>query len=478
VGLVVDSLNGGPLVGAQVSVEGIAAQAVTDSLGRFRIDSVPAGPHRIGVFHPLLDSLGVSIASPPLTVIAGAKLSLIFATPSAPTIVRLTCGVMPPIDSAAGIGPSVLIGRVLDAETDGPAAGVRVSLRWAHLHATLSSALHRAQSVWDTTTGPTGEFRFCHLPAQFAGLAVAVRPTADSSGVSRLYAMRGRLIGFVVLHVPSLGAASRGVQGAASDSNPTSGSGRAVLTGRVTRTDDGGPFVGALVTVAGTGDTAVTGDNGQFTLRGLPTGSRTLEVRALGWEPEVLPVELTQRTARHIVVPLVTKTAVLEAVVVTATLNVGLHRIGFDSRKQRGVGHFITADDIAKRTAMEFVDLMTQMPGVVRRMGPFGEDFLSATRGTGGCVSYVIDGMPYEESSPGDINIVVPLGQIGAVEVYQPSEQPAEYAYTTPPPPAPFQARTNSVASIGHQGQMDSLGQSGGTGCVKIIIWTKSRLGI
>jgi len=135
-----------------------------------------------------------------------------------------------------------------------------------------------------------------------------------------------------------------------------------VLTGRVTRTDDGGPFVGALVTVAGTGDTAVTGDNGQFTLRGLPTGSRTLEVRALGWEPEVLPVELTQRTARHIVVPLVTRLRWLEAVVVTATLNVGLHRIGFDSRKQRGVGHFITADDIAKRTAMEFVDLMTKCP--------------------------------------------------------------------------------------------------------------------
>jgi hypothetical protein len=111
-------------------------------------------------------------------------------------------------------------------------------------------------------------------------------------------------------------------------------------------------------------------------------------------------------------------------------------------------------------------------------MGPFGEDFLSASRGEGGCVSYVIDGMPYEESTPGDINVVVPLGQIGAIEVYQPSEQPAQYAYSSPAPPPPLATRKNTLASAGHQGQMDSLGQNGGTGCVKILIWTKNRLGV
>jgi len=74
-GIVVDSLNGGSLVGAQVSLENIALQAITDSTGRFRIDSVPAGEYRIGVFHPLLDSLGFGIASPPLTVTAGKTCS-------------------------------------------------------------------------------------------------------------------------------------------------------------------------------------------------------------------------------------------------------------------------------------------------------------------------------------------------------------------------------------------------------------------
>src|ERR1700689_278550 len=43
VGIVVDSLHGGPLKGAQVSVEGLNPLAVTHSTGRFRVDSVPPG---------------------------------------------------------------------------------------------------------------------------------------------------------------------------------------------------------------------------------------------------------------------------------------------------------------------------------------------------------------------------------------------------------------------------------------------------
>jgi Carboxypeptidase regulatory-like domain/TonB-dependent Receptor Plug Domain len=475
VGVVIDSLNGGPLVGAQISVEGIVSGAVSDSTGRFRMDSIPVGRYRVGVFHPLIDSLGLSIASPPVEVAAGTTLALVFATPSAPTFLRLKCSDAP-VDSAAGTGPSMLIGRVLDAETEAPAAGASVSLTWTEMQATRANGVRRVLRVRDTTTGPTGEFRFCHLPPNLAGSARAIRLTGDSSVVSRPYGMNARLVGFLVLHLPSIDTiASRDRGGAASDSSPAPASGHAMLTGRVMRSDGAGPFAGAQVTVTGSKQTAVTGDSGQFALRGLPTGTHTVQVRALGWEPVAQVVELSAHAPRQVVVVLRGQTAVLKAVVVKAKLNAGLHNVGFDARRRMGTGHFLTADDIAKRDALEFLDLMTVVPGVTRRMSPTGQDYLTGTRGAGGCVSYVLDGMAYLEVTQGDINYVVHPTDIGAIEVYQPGEAPAQYLYT-PPTMAPL--TSGRLAAIAKGTMVSGDAGNGGTTCVKVIIWTKARLGL
>jgi CarboxypepD_reg-like domain len=288
--------------------------------------------------------------------------------------------------------------------------------------------------------------------------------------VSRPYSMRGGLVRFLVLHVP------------AADSEPQTAratSGPATLSGRVIRAgngeDRGIPFIGAVVTVDGARDTAITGDSGQFTLHRLPTGSRTLEVRALGWEAEVFPIELSRRTVRNVIVPLATKTAILDAVVVTATLNAGLHRIGFDARKRLGIGHFLGPEEIARATAFEFVDLMMTMPGVRRKFDESGNSYLAPTRGTIGCVSYVIDGLPFLEATPGQINDVVPVSEIGAVEIYQATEAPPGTQYTSPPTPPPRSlTRQGSLAT----GSIDSLGKAGGSSCVKIYIWTKTKLGL
>jgi carboxypeptidase family protein len=201
-GIVVDSLYGRRLVGAQISVEGLNNLAMTDSAGRFTIDSVPPGKYRIGVFHPLLDSLILSIASPPLQVFADSTLGLILATPSAPTFIRLVCGPIQ-IDTMAGIGPSVVVGRVLNAETEAPVAGVRVTLSWTDIQAGTNIGVHRIQRIRDTTTGPGGGFRFCNLPPSVNGVARAIIATADSGAVSRPLSLNGRLVVALVLHVPA-----------------------------------------------------------------------------------------------------------------------------------------------------------------------------------------------------------------------------------------------------------------------------------
>lgn len=481
-GIVVDSLHGRALAGAQISVEGVNTLAMTDSAGRFRIDSVPPGKYRIGVFHPLLDSLALSIASPQLQVSADSTLAVIFATPSAVTFIRLACGAIQ-IDTMAGIGPSVVVGRVLDAETEAPAGGVKVTLSWTEVLVGTKIGVHRVQRTRDTTTGPSGEFRFCHLPPSFDGIARATSATADSGAVSRPLSLNGRLVVPLVLHVPGTAKpATNSTHGTASSDGGAAPSTGSVLTGRITRSDGNGPFAGAQVTVLGSGAIAVTNDSGQFTLRGLPTGSRTLVVLAVGWEPVSMAVDLAVHEPRQIAVALQVRTAALQAVVVTAALNAGLQRVGFDSRKHMGIGHFLGPDDIEKRAPFEFVDIMNGMSGLTRHSGPYGEDFLTGTRGASSCVGYLVDGTPYTELTPGDINTFVRPDEVGAVEVYQAGESPAQYAYTPPQSMTVMRAGGGSRRA-GMMGSNGALGggtgsTNGGTGCVKIVIWTKARLGL
>ena len=64
-GIAVDSVRGGYLRDAIVSVLGTKRIGITDSLGRFRIDSVPAGSRALRLSHPLLDTLGLSVTTNP-----------------------------------------------------------------------------------------------------------------------------------------------------------------------------------------------------------------------------------------------------------------------------------------------------------------------------------------------------------------------------------------------------------------------------
>jgi hypothetical protein len=496
-GIVVDSLHGGPLRGAQISVEGLPNLAMTDSAGRFRIDSVPPGKYRVGVFHPLLDSLALSIASPPLKVSADSTLVVVFGTPSTLTFIRLICGPIQ-IDTMAGIGPSVVVGRVLDAETEAPVGGVKVTLDWTEIQAGAKIGVHRLQRMRDTTTGPTGEFRFCHLPPNLSGVARAAVTTADSNAISRPIALGGHLVTSLVLHVPgkakpASGGTNNSTHGTATSDGSVAPTGGSVLSGRVMRGDGTGPLAGAQVMVLGARATSVTNDSGEFTLGDLPSGSRTLAVRAIGWRPEILPVDLATRAPQRVVVPLQTKTAELQAVVVTGTINAGLKRVGFESRRHTGLGHFLGPDDIDKRNAFEFADMMDGMAGLARYPGPYGDDYLTGASGPSGCVAYVVDGAPYVEMTRGDINTFVRPQEVAAIEVYQPGEVPAQYGngprqtsnivmMVQVPPGSSQSAMADSAKSAFSDALPTNSRSTGssvsGAGCVRIVVWTKIRLGM
>ncbi len=465
-GIVVDSIHGGPLVGAAVTVEGALGGAMTDSMGRFRVDSVEPGQRRLGVFHPLLDSLGVGITSPPLTLKGGDTLLVGLATPSAVTVVDRFCrSASTPADGQTG--PVLLKGQILDADSDTPVAGIHVSVSWVRRDVS-AVGVHRVLVTRDTTTTANGVFNFCHLPPGLKVLIRATRaPRGDTSSASdivdRQYDIGGQRVGIVALHVPAASVAS----------TPAASAGVASLSGRIIHAN-GSPAVAARVLVIGGADSALTSDSGGFVLHGLRPGTRTLVVRAVGYVPVSTSVEVSGREMRNVVVPLGMQIAVLDSIKIIGQLKSGYVKVGFQQRRQNGTGHFMTAEDLAKLQATEFLDLLTTTPGVRVAYGRNGDEFLVGTRGGGGCVSYVIDGAPYRELVRGDINSFLEPDEVGAIEVYDPTQTPGPFMGSGMGPSATtMTARGRPGLTTGAGSMSPSTG-----GCMVVVVWTKAALGV
>ena len=123
VGVVADSVSGAPLQNAEVVASGVATTAITDSLGRFAIENLPPGSYQVGVFHPLLESLDITLATKPFVVGPDSSAVITLAVPSVKTLVQRYCP-----NERSSTTPSVLAGRIQDPETDAPIPDAKVSL--------------------------------------------------------------------------------------------------------------------------------------------------------------------------------------------------------------------------------------------------------------------------------------------------------------------------------------------------------------
>ena len=90
-GFVMDSVHDTPLAKAVVIVEGTGRNGVTTAEGRFQVDSVPPGSHRIMVMHPLLDTLGISMRTPAYSFVAGQAHEIDLAIPGGDRLAGLLC---------------------------------------------------------------------------------------------------------------------------------------------------------------------------------------------------------------------------------------------------------------------------------------------------------------------------------------------------------------------------------------------------
>ena len=91
------------------------------------------------------------------------------------------------------------------------------------------------------------------------------------------------------------------------------------VNGRVVDATSGQPVSAAQITVNGTTLGRSTGDDGRFTLTGVPTGSRVLTVRRIGYQQQTRSVTVSAGASATVDFSLVTSSVSLAGVVVTAT---------------------------------------------------------------------------------------------------------------------------------------------------------------
>jgi hypothetical protein len=354
-GTVTDSVHTRPLAGARVVALAADARpdsrhaASTDSLGRYRIDSLRPGRYLVGLESPLLDSLEITLSPREVAVPEGAVATSDLALPPAAKLRSAVCsGVTLPADRG------VLYGHVVDAATEAPLAGAVVTVAWREL--TVDKVTLRSESNLRTASvaaDSAGWYRVCGVPTgtwlsfllqhrQHSGSAV--RTIVDDS------------LGIAIRHL------SLDLTGPADDTSaatPTAASGTARLTG-VIRGPAGQPLSSAEVWVLGTNASTRSDESGQFMLGNLPAGTQVIGVRRVGYSPAEASFELRSHAT-------VNGSVRMERVVMLDSIRVVAMRNRYPeferARKRPGGGRFIGPEE------MEWYQRYPLMSDVLRMLG-------------------------------------------------------------------------------------------------------------
>ena len=426
-GVVIDSLNGSPLPGADILLEGARASAQTDSLGKFEFDSLPPGTFQVGAFHPRLDTLGLSMATQPFRVGPDSTSIVVMAVPSAATIIRDRCQ-----GKSGASGASAVIGQVKDPESVQSVAGAEVSIAWLELEISKQVGIRQTPHLERDTTDKFGKFKFCGLPNSLQATLKAKRGAAATAEIP------------ISLGDRPVELAARTLLLSAADS--TTRIGNASVSGMVTLAE-GASNAGSRVELVGTDVVALTDARGEFTMHDLPPGSRVLLARHLGYAPLMVPVDLSSHEHPRVTIKLPKYVAVMDPVLVVARRTAALDKVGFGQRKKSAYGYFIGPERLALMHPFYATDALRMVPGLRLVQAAHGDAVVSARDvGRRSCVTYYVDDMQFTETEPGDVNNFVTGPEIVAVEVYQSGTAPVQYS-------------------------------RGMSGCTTIVLWTRFKAG-
>ncbi len=391
-GIVFDSLLKAPLPGITVMADIEGATSTTDDLGAFTL--VTKGTiKRLSAFGEFLDKTGIGSISIPLGATTNRS-AVILATPSIETIRARLC---PGVKFEAG-REAIIFGSARSAAKNGTLiAGARVHATWDPDAPGDNPDLAR---VVDTKTDSVGSYYLCSVPPVAPVYVVAYSKQYNSGTI----AVPGDS---VPLRKQDLVLGAEGKKG--------------TIRG-VVRDNRRQPLTTAIVDVDGVEIGTGTDSQGRFVIPNVPTGSRSLLARAIGYSPVIMSVDVTEDGGQDLQIDL-QKTVFLPGVKVTERTAIPMLKADYDERKKLGFGTFIDTAQInpLHNTRSIFQGRQGLM---IEGNPPQMTLYMYAT--TGYCQPTVkIDGFTT------DLQVLVdyPKSNIAAVEIYtKASLAPAKYA--------------------------------------------------
>lgn len=407
-GVVFDSLANEPLAGALVVAMPSGATTVTDSAGVFELLSDTAAT-RFTVYHEVLDRIGLGalVADRPID----RRRVVTIATPSLLTVWPQLCESRRPLGGRSVI----LTGTARAADGSTRVAGAKILVQWPKPdYATGGPDLRSEETFSDSL----GNFLICGVE-EFVDISFLALSQEMQSGVVTVTSDI-RPIRRVDL-----------VLGAADE--------RGAVRGLV-RDNDGTPLAGVQLALEGVTDPQTTGADGRFLFPDVPTGSRMLFVRAVGYQPVGQLVDVMAGENPPLTIPF-EKVVQIEGVTITERVNLSRERSEFEMRKRTGLGRTLDSATIMRAPNLRAAIQMTQ--GINVEQGRRGtSEFV--IRGRRGCSAYIyLDGTL---ATIDDVNVMPPRN-LAAIEFFASTAlAPARYI------------------------------PIGGNDCAVVLFWTKSGL--
>jgi hypothetical protein len=320
-GIVYDSTQMAPLVGADVVLWNTAHRVRSGGGGVFRFDRIPAGDYTVNFFHPRLAELGVSAGSWQVSVEAGGESFLTLSTPSMTSILVSQCLLEDPMGERARV-----LGRVVDRNVGTYVPGATVTVSWGPI-----PGQEGTEGQSSSVTDREGWFRNCDAPPN-TPVGVVARSVEGSSPRRELAISPG---GAAVVPL-DMGVVS-----------PSS------LEGQIIDAESRRPIDGAVLRLVGSPYRSFTNESGRFSIEGVHPGEYTLVVEHLQYSARVEGILVGSGTPHTVDVQMATGAIEVDPIVVTA------EAIGVERALAMG-GEVIPAEEIdqIRQRAADLADLM------------------------------------------------------------------------------------------------------------------------
>ena len=127
----------------------------------------------------------------------------------------------------------------------------------------------------------------------------------------------------------------------------------------------GGVIAGATIVVVGSTVSARSAENGSFRLDSIPAGRVRLQVHRLGFSPRTLETDVAAALESRVEISLSPVPQRLGPVQVSERRTSSDERLaGYNARRERKVGYFVTRERIEAASSRRLTDLLSEIPGV------------------------------------------------------------------------------------------------------------------